>query len=242
MPKKATKKRKRKIQRETTHVWTRRLLARKDKLIKAGDDKGVSKLELGRFICSMRLNEKRSQQEAANFADIGRCQWNRIEMGHVLPHLSTLEKIAEAIRTDISRLKERAGYAGPNVPLDVGNAFRRFRTSIEHSRYTVQFLTDMCLLWQEFKAEEFGIPKRMEVEFRIPQAVAFIKTRLPITQQLELAVAVVHSFSPQEWRLERFNYRGFVQLIDRRIKDRYALEQLVKEYEESESRKGHSET
>jgi transcriptional regulator with XRE-family HTH domain len=155
MPKKANKKRKRKIQREITEVWTERLLKRKHKLIKVGDDEGLRKLELGRFICSMRLNEKRSQQEAADFAEIGRCQWNRIEMGHVLPHLSTLEKMADAIRTDIWRLKERAGYAGPKMPLEVDHAFRRFRTSIEHSRYTVEFLTDMCLLWQEFKAEEF---------------------------------------------------------------------------------------
>src|ERR1051325_11019071 len=217
MSQKATKKRKRKIQRDVTEVWTERLLRRQNKLIKAGDDKGLRKLQLGRFICLMRLNAGRTQQEAADLAEIGRCQWNRIEMGHVLPHLSTVEKIAEAIRTDLSRLKERAGFAGPKVPLDVDHAFKRFRTSIEHSSYTVQFLIDMCLLWQEFKAEEFGIPKKFEVDIRIPQVVAFVKTRLPITQQLHLAVEIVKSFSEQERRLEEFDYPGFVQLIDRRI-------------------------
>jgi transcriptional regulator with XRE-family HTH domain len=232
VPKKATKKRKRKIQREITEVWTERLLKRKHKLIKVGDDEGLRKLELGRFICSMRLNEKRSQQEAADFADIGRCQWNRIEMGHALPHLSTLEKIAEAIRTDISRLKERAGYAGPKVPLEVGQAFRRFRTSIEHSRYTVEFLTDMCLLWQEFKAEEFAVPKRLEVNIRIPEAVAFVKTRLPISQQLQLIFAVGDSLSPQQWRLEGFERRSLIQLIDQRLSDRRILKELGEQYEE----------
>ena len=174
----------------------------------------------------MRLNAGRSQQEAAESSEIGRCQWNRIEMGHVRPHLTTLEAIAEAIRTDVSRLKERAGYTGPKVPLDVGRAFRSFRRSIEHSHYTVQFLVDMCMLWQEFKAEQFGIPKRLEVDFRIPDAVTFVKTRLPITQQLQLAVAIVDSFSPQEWRLEEFDRAGFIQLIDRRIRDARIIQQL----------------
>lgn len=229
--KKASKRRKGKIQREITEVWTERLLKRKHKLIKAGDDEGLRKLELGRFICSMRLNEKRTQQEAADLADIGRCQWNRIEMGHVLPHLSTLERIAEAIRTDIWRLKERAGYAGPKVPLEVGPAFRRFRTSIEHSRYTVEFLTDMCLLWQEFKAEEFGIKKRWEVNFQIPEAVAFVKTRLSVSQQLQLIFAVGDSFSPQQWRLEGFDRRSLIQLIDQRLSDRRILKELVEQHE-----------
>lgn len=203
-------------------------MKRKNKLIMAGDDEGVRKLELGRFICLMRLNADLSQREASENADLTRAAWNRIEMGYSLPRISTLQQIAEAIRTDVSRLKERAGYAGPRVPLDAGHAFRRFRTSIEHSSYTVQFLMDMCLLWQEFKAQEFGMPKAFEVDFRIPQAVAFVKTRLPITQQLQLAVAIVESFSPQEWRLEEFDRPGFIQLIDRRIRDTRIIQQLGK--------------
>jgi transcriptional regulator with XRE-family HTH domain len=242
MPQKTTKTRMGKIQPETTTVWTKRLLKRRQKLIKAGDDKGLCKLELGRFICSMRLSEKRTQLEAADFADIGRCQWNRIEMGHVLPHLSTLERISEAIRTDISRLKERGGYPRPKVPLEVGQAFRRFRTSIEHSRSTVEFLSDMCLLWQEFKAEELGMRKGWEINSGLLEAVAFVKTRLPVRQQLQLIFALADSLSPQQWRLAEFDRRSFIQLIDRRLSERRMLKELVEEYEGSQARKGHSES
>jgi transcriptional regulator with XRE-family HTH domain len=243
--KNSARKRKRKTQDQdpvNPHVWTKPLLRRKHKLIKAGDDEGLLKLNLGRYICNMRLSQDWSQEEAATRADIGRGQWNRIEMGHVRPHLNTLESIADAFHTDVSRLKERAGYAGPKVPLDVGHAFRRFCKSIEHSRYTVQFLMDMCLLWQEFKAEEFRMPKSLEVDIRIPEVVSFVRTRLAMSQQLQLAVELVDGFSVQALRLEKFDRLGFIQLIDLRIRERRILQELVKEYEESESRKDHSET
>jgi transcriptional regulator with XRE-family HTH domain len=235
MPRKATKKRKRKIQQAQVEEaeWTGRFLRLRRKLRKAGDEQGLNRLKLARYICGLRLREGWSQQEAADWCEIGRCQWNRIEMGHVLPHLSTLENIADTFRTDVSRLKERAGYAGPKVPLEVGSAFRKFRKSIEHSRHTVEFLTDMCLLWQEFKAEELGMRKGLEINSGILEAVAFVKTRLPISQQLQLIFAVADSLSPQEWRLEGFDRRSLIQLIDRRLSDRRILKELGEQYEKS---------
>jgi hypothetical protein len=90
----------------------------------------------------------------------------------------------------------------------------------------------MCLLWQEFKAEEFAVPKRLEVNIRIPEAVAFVKTRLPISQQLQLIFAVGDSLSPQQWRLEGFERRSLIQLIDQRLSDRRILKELGEQYEE----------
>lgn len=236
MAKKATKKRKGKSRRAQngggTDAWTGRFPTLRRKLRKAGDEEGLRRLNLGRHICGFRLREGWSQQQAADWCEIGRCQWNRIEMGHVLPHLSTLENIADAFRTDVSGFMKMAGYAGPRVPLEVGPAFRRFRKSIEHSRSTVHFLVDMCLLWQEFKAEEFEMRKGLEVNSGIPQAVAFVKTRLPISQQLQLIFAVADSLSPQQWRLEGFDRRSLIQLIDRRLSDRRILKELGEQHEE----------
>jgi transcriptional regulator with XRE-family HTH domain len=233
MPQKTTKKRKSKIQRAQVEEaeWTDRFTRLKRKLRKAGDEEGLKKLKLARYICGLRLREGWSQLEAADWTDIGRCQWNRIEMGHVRPHLSTLEKIADTFRINVATMKELAGYPGPRVPLEVGSAFRRFRKAIEHSRHTVEFLVDMCLLWQDFKAEELGMRKGLEVNTGIPEAVAFVKTRLPVSQQLHLIFAVADSLSPQQWRLEGFDRRGLVQLIDQRLSDRRILKELGEQYE-----------
>ncbi len=237
MPQKRAGRQKRKKRRlaseEQEPVWTKRSVRLKKKLKKEGDHEGLRKLNLGKLIYSMRKNAGLSQQQAATMAGITRVAWIRIEKGRCRPRQFTLQGIAEAIRTDYARLAERAGYPIASVPPDVGTAFRQFRSSLQHSFSTVQFLMDMCLLWQEYKADELGIRKRFEFDPRIPEAIAYVKTRLSFSQQLQLAIGIVRSTSPQEWQLEQFNPSGFIKLVDYKLAQCQANAKEVPERENS---------
>ena len=119
MTRNRAKVRKRKKQegegQEQETVWTEYFCHLKQKLTEKGDSEGLRKLELGRFICLLRVNAGMSQEKAAEAAEITRVAWIRIETGRCRPRRSTVDKIARVLNMNPFGLCKKVSQLGPEL-------------------------------------------------------------------------------------------------------------------------------
>jgi transcriptional regulator with XRE-family HTH domain len=154
-------------------IWMRKHSKKISELRKAGDSKGVRKLQFGMFIRSRRIAEpKLTQEQAAKLGKISRSQWARIEAGKFLPHPRKLSKIADAIDVQVGALYRKAGLEVPRqfARYDQRPAVKDFIIALKECSDFLEFIGRMSWIWQQYKQDQTSPGKRKSVHVDLNEA------------------------------------------------------------------------
>jgi transcriptional regulator with XRE-family HTH domain len=161
-----------------------------------------------------------SQGVAAKIAGISRETWNRIEKGKQIPDPANIPAIAQALKVDVVRLFERAGY---EVPLEVQRENRKVLAEKllahgDESVSTVEFALGMIVLWQKEKQKDSANPIRYLIADKpFVQILIAIQENLSRGQQLRLAKELIQNNPIAELRKARQHSNELFDEIDRQL-------------------------
>ncbi len=94
-------------------------------------------IAIGLHIKKIRLQQKRTQQEIADFCGFTKSHLSKIESGKVMPSIGVLAKIAESLKTKISFLLDEENHTHKDITYDSKQEIQTMmiRTSKGYSIY-----------------------------------------------------------------------------------------------------------
>ena len=92
-------------------------------------------IAIGLHIKKIRLQQKRTQQEIADFCGFTKSHLSKIESGKVMPSIGVLAKIAEALQTKISFLLDEENHKDITYDSKVEIQTKMIKTSKGYSIY-----------------------------------------------------------------------------------------------------------
>lgn len=169
------------------------------KLLRAGDLAGLRRMKFGRILYNLRhfRSSELSQKQAAEFTELTRVQWNRIENGEALPRRSSITRIAKFFDVPAAILFRAAGYEVPeeHFSYEREHAHGRLDTALDESSNKAEFLIYMEVAWEEYQLHtlsvEVGLPERFRIQTAFPGLLAYIYDHLSIYERVQLAIALV---------------------------------------------------
>ena|ERR1700732_320368 len=97
-------------------------------------------MDIGRRITSLREEKELSQGDIEKRTGLLRCYISRVENGHTVPAIETLEKIARALEMPLYQLM----YDGQDPPAVPKNGNRKSATEWGNAGKDARFLNKLC--------------------------------------------------------------------------------------------------
>jgi transcriptional regulator with XRE-family HTH domain len=201
-------------------AWRLKNSIRMGELRKAGDSKGVRRLQFGRYVRDRRLAiDNLSQSKAAKLARISPSQWLRIEAGKHLPRPNRIGKIADAIRVEVSALYRMAGYEVPKkyARYDLKAASRDFTIAITESFSFAEFIARMQEVWQLLKQDQKIKRKGFFIDHNQAEIMANIYKVMTPPQRIKLARELVRTIDPKTIRATLRDAPAFIEELEYKV-------------------------
>jgi transcriptional regulator with XRE-family HTH domain len=201
-------------------AWNKKFTDLKREMERRGDNKGVQKLQFGRYVYWMRkLVPDLSQAKAAKMVGISRSQWIRMEEGKHLPRPHRIPSIADAIRTDINALYRKAGLEIPKkyAKYDLEAAKRGFGITVQEATSFQDFINRVQMIWQNYQQDQTGRRQRIYVDRAQSQLLDLIYNEMTLPQRIRLAHALVQDAMVRDVRAAVPNAQEFFDNLDRAI-------------------------
>lgn len=176
-------------------AYAKQYLEKKQRLKESDDSTGLHKLDVGRYLCLLRLTVGLTQEQVAEKLKMSRESWNRYETGQYLPARRRIGGIASLLRTNASDLLERCEYyVDKSLPdYEVEEATQSLQSSFVDSDNLSEFLVRAMMVWDEYRG---AVVQDFETDRKLEDVIKKRKHKYFDTALLQTINQIVNNLSP----------------------------------------------
>lgn len=184
------------LQNDLSSTGAMRYYRKKALLESNGDQKGILKLQAGRYLQLLRKMIGLTQKQTAEKLGIARESWNRIESGKCLPTKRRIKDIASVLRASEEKLLELCGYfTDRDFPVyDEEKAYKDLAVAFKNAENIGEFIIDIEYLWNRHREVITGAGYEGEEKLRqLTDDIKHTHLNIPLAQT---AIEITRNLSP----------------------------------------------